>query len=98
VKEQERDRNDARPGSYDLVERSVPAEAPRAQKVSTRDGAGSDRLLTAKDLAEHLALPRSWIYAEARAGRLSHIRLGRYRRFRLQEIERWLCERSHGPA
>src|SRR4051812_35142850 len=35
-------------------------------------------LLTAEEVAEALRVPRSWVYAEARAGRLPHVRLGRY--------------------
>lgn len=55
-------------------------------------------LLTAERLAERLSVPKSWIYAEARAGRMPHVRLGRYRRFRWADIERWLDERERGTA
>jgi excisionase family DNA binding protein len=48
-----------------------------------------DRLLTAGEVADLLNVPRSWVYAEARAGRMPHISIGRYRRFRRDSIEEW---------
>lgn len=57
----------------------------------------SDCLLTADEAAALLSVPTSWIYAEARAGRLPHVRLGRYRRFRREALEAWIVERERGP-
>ena len=37
---------------------------------------------TASDVAALLQVPVSWVYAEARAGRIPHVTLGHYRRFR----------------
>jgi predicted DNA-binding transcriptional regulator AlpA len=37
-----------------------------------------------------------WVWARARAGRIPHVRLGRYRRFRASAIEAWLEERKTG--
>ena len=48
------------------------------------------RLLTADDLAAKLAVPKSWVYAETRAGRLPHVPLGRYRRYREDAVDEWL--------
>ena len=48
------------------------------------------RLLTATDVAEKLAVPKSWVYAETRAGRLPHVPLGRYRRYQEAAIDEWL--------
>ena len=53
-------------------------------------------LLNARQVGLLLDVPESWVYREARAGRLPHLRLGRYRRFRRSQIEEWLagsCER-----
>jgi len=60
---------------------------------------GSGRLLTADDVAELLAVARTWVYAEARAGRLPHVRVGRYVRFRRSAIDAWVGanERGSGP-
>jgi excisionase family DNA binding protein len=55
-------------------------------------------LLDAADVAEMLRVPTTWVYAEARAGRLPHVRVGRYRRFRRQAIEQWIDEHEKGPA
>jgi len=33
-----------------------------------------------------------WVWAQARAGLIPHIRLGRYRRFRESAVEAWLRE------
>jgi hypothetical protein len=41
---------------------------------------------------------RTWVYAEARAGRIPHVPLGRYRRFRLEAIETWVAEAEHGSG
>jgi excisionase family DNA binding protein len=56
-------------------------------------------LLTAQDVAERLRVPASWVYAETRAGRIPHVRLGpRYRRYRLEAIEAWVRELERGPT
>ena len=43
-------------------------------------------LLTAEELAEHLNLPRSWVYEQSRQGNIPTHRLGRYLRFNLHEV------------
>lgn len=53
-----------------------------------------DRLLTAEQLAARWAVPKSHVYRLAREDRIPTVHLGRYRRFRLDEIERH--ERSAG--
>ena len=57
---------------------------------------GPSRLLEAEDVADMLGMTTDWIYREVRAGRLPHIRLGRYVRFRRESIDAWLdaCEHS----
>jgi excisionase family DNA binding protein len=56
----------------------------------------SERLLKAGEVAELLAVPESWVREATRAERLPHIRLGRYRRYRREEIEAWLGEQAAG--
>ena len=51
-----------------------------------------DRLLTAEEIAERLGMRTDWVWAQARAGLIPHIRLGRYRRFRESAVEAWLRE------
>jgi len=55
-------------------------------------------LLTAQEAADLLAVPHTWVLAEARCGRLPHVRLGRYVRFQRATLESWLSEQAHGPV
>jgi excisionase family DNA binding protein len=50
----------------------------------------SERLLTAEELAVRLGVPAKWPLREARAGRIPHVRLGRYVRFDSGDVDRWL--------
>jgi len=58
----------------------------------------SERLLTAAEVAELLALPESWVREATREGRLPHLALGRYRRYSREAIEAWLEGQQAGPA
>jgi len=55
--------------------------------------ANPEKLLTARELAQQLALPESWIRSEERSGRLPSIRAGKYVRFKLSEVEKALTGR-----
>ncbi len=55
-------------------------------------------LLDATEVAELLGVPTSWVYAEARAGRLPHVRIGRYRRFRARTVDAWIDDHERGPV
>jgi excisionase family DNA binding protein len=57
------------------------------ERFGTANGAG---LLTAEDVAHMTGMGVDWIYAQARLGRIPTVRLGRYRRFRLEAIEQWV--------
>jgi excisionase family DNA binding protein len=50
------------------------------------------RLLTVDDVADRLGVTKDWVCAQARAGRIPHVQLGRYRRFREEALEKWLDE------
>jgi len=52
----------------------------------------TERLLTAAELAERLAVPKTWILESARSGAMPCVRLGRYVRFDLADVEKWLEE------
>jgi excisionase family DNA binding protein len=52
----------------------------------------TDRLLTAKQVADLLAVPESWVREATREGRIPHLRLGRYRRYQPAAIDAWLAE------
>jgi excisionase family DNA binding protein len=55
-------------------------------------------LLDAKQAGALLNVPASWMLAEARAGRIPHIRLGRYVRFAPDALEGWWRLRMRGPV
>lgn len=55
-------------------------DAPRADEP----------LLTADEVADVLRVTTSWVYAETRAYRLPHVRLGRYVRYRRSAITAWI--------
>lgn len=57
----------------------------------------SEPLLTAREVAELLAVPLSWVREATRDGRLPHLRLGRYRRYQTTAIQAWLREQQAGP-
>jgi excisionase family DNA binding protein len=62
------------------------------------ESSATNRLMTAQQVAELLEVDPSWIYAETRAGRFPHVRVGRYRRFKLSAVERWIEDHERGPA
>ena len=54
----------------------------------------SGSLLTAEEVAEILGVTTAWIYGQSRAGRIPTVKLGRYYRYRLEAIERWIVTRE----
>lgn len=60
----------------------------------------TERLLTAPELADRLAVPKTWILESARSGAMPCVRLGRYVRFDLADVEKWLeeCKRPGRPV
>ncbi len=56
-----------------------------------------DRLLTADELADRWQVPRSWVYAASRTGRIPTLRLGHYCRYRLDAIEEWEAAQQTDP-
>lgn len=91
----------------DQIQKSFPFRGPigsRGQRSRSpdrkrrRSGSKMTRLLNAEQVAERLQVPRSWVYAEARAGRIPHVKIGRYRRFREDAIENWVQAIERGPV
>ncbi|HMS72283.1 MAG TPA: helix-turn-helix domain-containing protein [Baekduia sp.] len=60
----------------------------------SRPPSGAEALLDAVAVGQWLGVTTSWVYAETRAGRLPHICVGRYYRYRPSSIEAWLCEQE----
>ena len=63
-------------------------------ELFTDAAASFDTLLTAAEVAR--VLRPSWVYAETRANRLPHLRLGRYVRYRGSAIDDWLARTEQG--
>ena len=55
-----------------------------------RTSAVSRSLVTAQEVAELLGVPVSWVYEQSRRGTIPTVTLGRYRRYRVEAIERWV--------
>jgi excisionase family DNA binding protein len=55
-------------------------------------------LLDADAAAELLAVPASWLLAQARRDAIPHVRLGRYVRFDPVELQAWARSRMRGPV
>jgi excisionase family DNA binding protein len=57
----------------------------------------ASQLLVAEEVAHLLSVPVSWVREATRAGRLPHIRLGRYVRYESESLTAWLGDQqSHG--
>lgn len=54
-------------------------------------------LLDAGQVAQLLGVTKSWVYAETRAGRMPHIVMGRYRRYRRSGIAAFVASNERGP-
>jgi excisionase family DNA binding protein len=54
------------------------------------------QLLEARHVAELIGMTPDWVYAEVRAGRIPHVKLGRYVRFRSESIDAWIIELERG--
>jgi len=49
-----------------------------------------EQLLFASEAAAQLRVPESWLYAAARNGTFPHVRVGRYVRFRQEDVTEWI--------
>lgn len=57
-----------------------------------------DNLITVKDLADALKVPKSWVYARTREtgpGAIPRLQVGKYRRFILQDVLNWLEKKQN---
>ena len=48
-------------------------------------------LLTVQDVARRLNVPVSWVYAHAESKELPSLKIGRYRRFRVVDLDEYLA-------
>jgi excisionase family DNA binding protein len=83
------------PGQTDgrfASDRRRTSQPPPAREDATTNGS----LLFADDVAAMVGMTRDWIYAETRAGRIPHVTLGRYYRYRPESIDAWLRDIERG--
>jgi excisionase family DNA binding protein len=74
-----------------LARGATPGQSGAEPRLPVESRAGSPApLLTVEDVAERLGVRKEWVWAQARAGRIPHVRLGRYCRFRAETLEAWL--------
>jgi excisionase family DNA binding protein len=58
----------------------------------------ADRLLTATEVAELLAVTERWVREHTRSGLIPHISLGRYVRYRPAAVLAWIARQEEGGA
>jgi excisionase family DNA binding protein len=71
----------------------------QASAVNQRIGAAEHALLTVEDVAALLKVPPSWVYERTRKrsmDRLPGFRLGKYWRFREEDLFEWLARQRSG--
>jgi excisionase family DNA binding protein len=68
------------------------AAAPACDPVTWE----TTRLLDAVEIAGLLGVKPRWVKEAARAGKVPHVRLGRYRRFRADAVRAWVEEQEQG--
>ncbi len=56
----------------------------------------TERLLTADEVADMLAVPVTWVRDATRAGQLPHVTIGRYRRYDRGDVLAWVGEQKAG--
>jgi excisionase family DNA binding protein len=59
-------------------------------RLRHEDSGIARELLTADEVAAMLGMGVDWVWEQARKGRIPHVKLGRYRRFRRPAILAWL--------
>lgn len=74
------------------------AEVVAAKVLASLQEGVNARLLNVGELAAHLQVPKSWIYDRTRvaeaAGGIPRVHVGKYVRFHLPEVLRWLREKG----
>ena len=68
--------------------------ASGSQTITELSNQGQGKMLTAKQIAEHLEVKESWVMSEARANRVPKQKIGRYVRFNLADVQRALKDRQ----
>jgi len=93
------DRTQVTEPTHSTVSRKRTTPAPGAKKrlQQARAVSASSPLVTAKEAAELLGVPDTWLLSQARAKRIPHHKLGHYVRFDLEQLILWLDETRIEP-
>jgi excisionase family DNA binding protein len=67
-----------------------------ASQTEGLQGASRAALMDAEQASKLLGVPKSWLLAQARAGKAPHVRLGRYVRFQQSDIEALIASGAAG--
>lgn len=62
------------------------------------DTPGLEPMVGVKTLSRMYDVPESWWYAQAESQKIPSYRVGKYRKFRVSEVESWMASRRQGPA
>lgn len=57
-----------------------------------------EKLIGIKEVSDFTGLPRFWLYLATSTGNIPHLKIGKYLKFRLSEIEAWLDLHRRGPG
>ncbi len=60
---------------------------------ASQNGHQRDQLISAEAAAKLWDIPKTWIEEKARRGKLPHVKLGIYTRFKLSDLEQFIRER-----
>ena len=74
-----------------LASRWLIETTAKANEQDTMAGSPPN-LVTAGELAKHFNLPESWVRTEERLGRIPSVRLGKYVRFRVSDVEKAIAQ------
>jgi excisionase family DNA binding protein len=69
-------------------------------QISQSRAQGNDSLMTVEEVAKLLRVPASWVYERTRRQcnqRMPGFRLGKYWRFRLDDVLAWIERQRVGP-
>jgi predicted DNA-binding transcriptional regulator AlpA len=58
----------------------------------------AEEMVDVRELHRRYGPPTSWWYSRAEAGEIPSFKLGKYRRFKISDIERWLEAQRQGPT
>jgi excisionase family DNA binding protein len=83
---------------HDAVRPSQPSSLHEALRGPMSARGAPEKLLTAEEVADRLDVGVKWVWAQARAGRIPHVKLGRYKRFRSEAIDAWIAQLEEGGA